>query len=93
MDWTRRDDTLRLREIPLMNPFQGKKKATQRAELWQNIANNLKKSEDPPFTKRSVQDGYTLLCNKQGRKMSYEKAESGISPDLAELGRAYRRSN
>ena len=59
------------------------------AELWQSIANNLKKSEDPHFketlAKRSVQDRYTLLCKKQKKRMSYEKSASGISPEVTEL--------
>ena len=89
MDWTRRHDTLLFREILVVNPFQAKKKTTQRAELWQSIANNLKKSEDPHFketlAKRSVQDRYTLLCKKQKKRMSYEKSASGISPEVTEL--------
>ena len=89
MDWTRRHDTLLFREILVINPFQAKKKTTQRAELWQSIANNLKKSEDPHFketlAKRSVQDRYTLLCRKQKKRMSYEKSTSGISPEVTEL--------
>ena len=49
MDWTRRHDTSLFRVILVVNPFQANKKTTQRAELWQSIANNLKKSEDPHF--------------------------------------------
>ena len=70
MDWTRRHDTLLFREILVVNPFQAKKKTTQRAELWQSIANNLKKSEDPHFketlAKRSVQDG--ILCYAKNKR-------------------------
>jgi hypothetical protein len=47
MEWTKRHDTLLFREILVVNPFQAKKKTTQRALLWQAIAMNLKQLEDP----------------------------------------------
>ena len=66
MDWTRRHDTLLFREILVVNPFQAKKKTTQRAELWQSIANNLKKSEDPHF--KETLAIYIILCYAKNKR-------------------------
>ena len=42
--WTRREDTIRWcsrKSVRTVNPFQAKKKTTQRAEPWQSVANNF----------------------------------------------------
>ena len=89
MEWTKRHDTLLFREILVVNPFQAKKKTTQRALLWQAIAMNLKQLGDPKFketlSKRLVQDRCSLLCEKYKKRMNYEKRASGIAPELTEL--------
>ena len=83
MEWTRGHDTLLFREILVVNPFQAKKKATHRAQLWQAIAENLKMKET--LSKRSVQDRYSLLCEKYKKRVIFEKATSGISLEMTEL--------
>ena len=89
MEWTKGHDTLLFREILVVNPFQAKKKTTQRAQLRQAIAENVKLLESPRFketlSKRSVQDRCTLLCEKYKRRASFENAASGISPEVTEL--------
>lgn len=89
MEWTKRHDIMLFREILVVNPFQAKKKTVQRATLWQNIAVTLRKLEDPKFkatlSKRSVQDRYTLLCEKHRKRMIFEKGATGISPEVSEL--------
>ena len=45
--WTGRDETIRWcsrKSVRTVNPFQAKKKTTQRAESWQSVANSFKKN-------------------------------------------------
>lgn len=82
-------DTMLLREVLVVNPFQAKTKTSQRVDYWQQVINNLKGLEDPPFkvtmNRRSVQDRYALLCKKHRTRLSFERRASGISPEVTEL--------
>jgi len=89
MEWTSRHDVTLSVEVLVTNPFQAKKKTTQRAQLWQTVCDHLKSLDSPKYktflTRRSVQDRSTLLCDKYKKKMSQEKRDSGISPEITEL--------
>lgn len=89
MEWTIKHDMKLCLEVLFSNPFQAKKKTTQRAQLWQTVADNLKLLDWPKFkpnlTKRSVQDRMALLCEKYKKRMNEEQRASGISPDVTEL--------
>ena len=95
MEWTTAHNIMLCREVLVVDPFQAKKKTTHRAQLLQVIAENFKKMESPKFkptlTKRSVQDRCSLLCEKHKRRMAHEKWATGISPEVTELDRLWKK--
>ena len=87
MEWSTTHDVLLCREMLAVNPFSAKRKTTQRAKMWETVANNLEDIDTPKFkvTVRSVRDRYSLLAKKYRKQMQSEKKASGISPEISEL--------
>ena len=87
MEWTTVHDVLLCREMLAINPFQTKRKTTQRAKMWETIAQHLEEIDEPKFkvTIRSVRDRYSLLARKFRKQVQSEKNASGIVPELSEL--------
>lgn len=87
MEWTTTHDVLLCREMLATNPFQAKRKTTQRAKLWEIIAQHLEECDEPKFkvNVRSVRDRYSLLAKKYRKQMQNEKKASGIVPEVSEL--------
>ena len=82
MEWTEAHDVFLCREMLVVNPFQYKRKTTQRAKMWETVADHLERIDAPTFkvTVRSVRDRYTLISKKYKKRMQTEKRASGIVP-------------
>ena len=87
MEWTEAHDVFLCREMLVVNPFQYKRKTTQRAKMWETVADHLERIDAPTFkvTVRSVRDRYTLISKKYKKRMQTEKRASGIVPEVSEL--------
>ena len=87
MEWTQAHDVFLCREMLVVNPFQYKRKTTQRAKMWETVADHLERIDAPTFkvTVRSVRDRYTLISKKYKKRMQTEKRASGIVPEVSEL--------
>ena len=87
MEWSTVHDVLLCREMLATNPFQAKRKTTQRAKMWETIAQHLEEIDEPKFkvTVRSVRDRYSLLARKYRKQVQSEKKANGIVPDVSEL--------
>ena len=88
MEWSELHEVYLCREILTVGLMKTKKKTTQRAQLWEKIANNLCAYELPKFyfTKRAVRDRYAAITSKYRKKVSAEEKASGTSTDeLSEL--------
>lgn len=83
MEWSESHDVYLCREILAVGLMKTKKKTTQRAQLWEQVANNLCAYDDPKFyvTKRAVRDRYAVIISKYRKKVSAEEKASGIAPD------------
>ena len=84
MEWSELHEVYLCREILTV----GLKKTTQRAQLWEKIANNLCAYDLAKFyfTKRAVRDRYAAITSKYRKKVSAEEKASGTSTDeLSEL--------
>ena len=67
-----------------MNLFLRKKGSPNRCVVWDSIAENLNRIENPVFglnDKRSVRDRWTLLKIKYKKKTRDEEAASGVDVD------------
>ena len=88
MEWSELHEVYLCREILTVGLMKTKKKTTQRAQLWEKIANNLCAYDLPKFyvTKRAVRDRYAAITSKYRKKVSAEEKASGTSTDeLSEL--------
>ena len=83
MDWSELHDVYLCREILTVGLMKTKKKTTQRAQLWEQIAKNSCAYDQPKFfvTKRAVRDRYAIISSKYRRKINAEEKASGISPE------------
>ena len=91
MVWTSIHDDMLCREILVTNPFTGTKKGTvARGTKWEQVAENLNKIELVHFKvdKRSVRDRYNHLAKILRKKLSDEKKESGIDPEMTDIEHA-----
>ena len=82
MEWSELHEVYLCREILTV----GLKKTTQRAQLWEKIANNLCAYDLPKFyvTKRAVRDRYAAITLKYRKKVSAEE-KSTSTDELSEL--------
>ena len=87
MKWTEEHETLMLRELMLVQPWQHRKGSVERGEDWENLAKSLNNIKEPKFrvSQRSVRDHYILLEKRFRRKNREEERASGISPEESEL--------
>lgn len=87
MEWSEQKDVLLCREVLLSEPYKAKDRTTQRAQLWQTVADHLNAIGSPKFKvdKRSVREHLLVLMNQYKRKMRQEERASGISPETSEL--------
>ena len=91
MVWTSIHDEMLCREILVTNPFTGTKKGTVAwGTKWEQVAENLNKVELVHFKvdKRSVRDRYNHLAKILRKKLSDEKKESGIDPEMTDIEHA-----
>ena len=86
MEWTRQHDVVFCREILATDPFQGKRKTTHRAKLWEKVAENLEKNDHIKFkvSVRSVRDRYSRISQKSRKKARDELKSTGTSPEMTE---------
>lgn len=87
MKWTEEHETLMLRELMLVQPWQHRKGSVERGEDLENLAKSLNNIKEPKFrvSQRSVRDHYILLEKRFRRKNREEERASGISPEESEL--------
>ena len=87
MEWSEEKNVVLCLEVLLVDPYKVKERTTQRAQLWQQIADNLLKLPLPTFKvdKRAVREHVDMLVKKYKRKMTMEEKASGISPEQSEL--------
>ena len=88
MEWTEKHDIfLCTQEILAVDLFKSKKKTTQRAQLWQQIADNLCGYDRPVFSvsKRAVRDRYNVITSKYRKRTQAEVRASGIDVEQSEL--------
>ena len=82
MDWTEAHDSLLIREILIIEPFQFKSSTVKRGQAWSQIAEILNSVELPSFrvNQRSVRERFSHLEKTFTKKISNEEKASGISP-------------
>ena len=87
MEWNEKHDIFLCREILAVDLFKSKKKTTQRAQLWQQIADNLCRYDTPVFSvsKRAVRDRHSVVTSKYRKRMQAEERASGIDTEQSEL--------
>ena len=88
MEWTEKHDIfLCTQEILAADLFKSKKKTTQRAQLWQQIADSLCGYDRPVFSvsKRAVRDRYSVITSKYRKRTQAEVRASGIDVEQSEL--------
>ncbi|XP_031572257.1 uncharacterized protein LOC116306353 [Actinia tenebrosa] len=87
MEWNEEKNILLIREVLNVEPYNAKERTTQRAQLWQQVADNLNNHHSPKFKvdKRAVRDHLNMIIEKFKKKMKNEESTSGISPELTEL--------
>ena len=75
MVWSTVHDEMLCREILLVDPFTGKRRAR-----WQEVAENLNKIQEVYFEvgKRAARDRYNLLLKELRNKLKREEKESGM---------------
>ena len=86
MTWSTVHDEMLCREILVVDPFTGTKKATvARGTRWEEVAENLNKIQQIYFKvdKRAVRD--RLLLKELRNKLKREEKESGIETDMTEV--------
>ena len=88
MKWNEFSDTLLVREILVVEPYQYPTKSKERGNAWTAIATNLQQMLEPgsQVSQRSARDRFNLLVTKHKTKQRVEvAAASGISPEVTEL--------
>jgi hypothetical protein len=58
MEWSEEKDIILCQEVLNVEPFKAKERTAQRAQLWQQIADNLNQRHSPKLkvVKRAVRD-------------------------------------
>ena len=87
MKWSESHDILFAREVLVSSLYDTRNGSPERGKVWDEIAENLNKLENPVFSvsKRSLRDRLSLLIKKYKAKVREEDQASGISPDEEEI--------
>ncbi|XP_066925215.1 uncharacterized protein [Clytia hemisphaerica] len=84
--WTNEKEIMLLREVLVSQPHQFKEKTPKRGEKWQQIADNLNKSDqfNNKASTRAVREKTNALIHAFRQTQRAELAATGISPDPTE---------
>ena len=83
MKWSESHDILFVREVLVSSLYETRNGSPERGKVWDEIAENLNKLENPLFSvsKRSLRDRLSLLIKRYKAKVREEDRESGINPE------------
>ena len=87
MKWSESHDKLFAREVLVSSLYETQNGSPERGKVWDEIAENLNKLENPVFSvsKRLLRDRLSLLIKRYKAKVREEDQASGISPDEEEI--------
>ena len=87
MKWSESHDILFAREVLVSSLYETRNGSPERGKVWDEIAENLNKLENPLFSvsKRSLRDRLSLLIKRYKAKVREEDRESGINPEEDEI--------
>lgn len=87
MKWSESHDILFAREVLVSSLYETRNGSPERGKVWDEIAENLNKLENPLFSvsKRSLRDRLSLLIKRYKAKVREEDRATGISPEEDEI--------
>ena len=83
-------DTLVVREILVIEPYQFIPKSKERGQAWTEVARNVTNALETNYvvSQRSAMDRFNLLSEKHKAKQQNELKATGIFPKIPELDKA-----